>query len=105
MKNEDQDSVKELPPGSMELLIKIDKLLDEKIKTGNEELRKLIFSGFPDDNPVSHRLAHEATMRQIEARAQFWEKLRFEIVRYGLLGFIGWAAINGWRSFVASLHG
>ena len=95
----------ELPAGSAELLLKINELLDEKIRSGHEDLKRLMISGFPDDNPVTHRIAHESMMRQIEARAQFWEKLRFELIRYGLLGFIGWAAVNGWKAFIANLHG
>ena len=56
-----------------------------------EEIAKLMNSAFPAADPDGHRLYHEAQMRAAEDRADFWKKMRFEIAKYGLLGFLGWA--------------
>ncbi len=56
--------------------------------------------GFPGDDPAGHRAYHEAVIRRIEARAAFWQKLTFELVKYGVLGFLGWSAFALWQAFL-----
>lgn len=55
---------------------------------------------FPNDDPDGHRRFHEAEIRRAEARAEFWEKMRFEVVKWGLFGFLGWAAYQLWIAFI-----
>lgn len=64
------------------------------------EVAKLMTAAFPEGDPATHRQRHEAEIRRIEARAAFWEKMRFEITRWGLIGVIGWLVVVGWRAFL-----
>lgn len=59
-----------------------------------------ILKAFPGDDPDGHRKHHELVIKQAEASAAFWEKMRFELVRWGLIGFLGWAAYALWHSFL-----
>lgn len=59
-----------------------------------------IAAGFPDSDPVGHRRYHEAEIRRAEERAQFWGKLRLELTKWGLLGFLGWVAVTLWHEFI-----
>jgi hypothetical protein len=86
--------------------LELQKTLNRHIQTEPEEwaaaLRSLMNDAFPEGDADGHRMAHEAQMREIENRAAFWEKMRFEIMKWGLIGFLGWAAVQLWLSF---LHG
>lgn len=57
-------------------------------------------SGFPDGDPAGHRRYHEAEIKRIEARAEFWSKLRLSVTQWGLLGFLGWALVSLWHEFL-----
>ena len=55
---------------------------------------------FPNEDPVKHRLYHEAVMRAAEEQEKFWRELRLDIAKksmWGLvmliLGFIGVGAL------------
>jgi hypothetical protein len=37
-------------------------------------------------------------IKAAEAKAEFWEKMRFEIFRWGLIGFIGWVVVSLWKA-------
>lgn len=63
-----------------------------------KELTLRVAQGFPGDDPAGHRAYHEAVIRRIEARAEFWTKLLFELTKYGVLGFAGWAAYALWQA-------
>lgn len=56
-----------------------------------------IADGFPDGDPDGHRRYHEAEIKRIERRADFWQKMRLELAKWGLIGFIGWAAVALWQ--------
>lgn len=58
--------------------------------------------GFPDDDPAAHRSFHADYARRMKERADFWQKMGFELGKFGLLGFLGWA---GWALWQAFLHG
>ncbi len=58
--------------------------------------------GFPTDDPDGHRIWHESEIKRIKDRAEFWQKMTYELSKYGLIGFIGWAAYALWQAF---LHG
>ena len=64
-------------------------------------IEKLVSEAFPDSDPELHRRIHEADLKKAEARAEFWQKLLLELCKYGLLGFVGWAAIALWKTFLA----
>lgn len=61
---------------------------------------KVVANGFPDQNPEWHRIWHEAEMKRIKDRAEFWKKMTFELGKYGLLGFAGWAAYVLWKALL-----
>jgi hypothetical protein len=65
-----------------------------------EEIATLMRKAFPEGDPDGHRRHHELVIKQAEARAAFWQKMSFEISRWGLIGFLGWAAIALWKSFL-----
>ncbi len=85
------------------------KALDAKLETHmvNEthelaaEISKLMSAAFPNGDPTGHRAAHEAWLHKTQASAQFWEKMRFELSRAGLIGFLIWAFVELWKSFLA----
>lgn len=85
---------------------KLDKLTDVVRDTANElrahaegETARIaaVAAGFPDSDPAGHRRYHEAEIKRIERRADFWGKLRLELAKYGLLGFLGWALVALWQ--------
>ena len=55
---------------------------------------------FPADDPVRHRAYHDEVINIARARKEFWQKLLFELAKWGLLGFLGWMLIAGWRDFL-----
>lgn len=65
-----------------------------------DDLEAAMIRAFPDGDPEGHRRHHEAVIRAAEARAEFWTKMRFELFKWGMFGFMGWAAVQLWRSFV-----
>lgn len=67
-----------------------------------EQLRQLMKDSFPGGDAEGHRRYHEETITAIEARAEFWKKMLFEVTKYGLFGVLGWLAYTVW---VAFLHG
>jgi len=94
-----------------ETIIKLDgtvKSLDTKLsKHMTEEthelataITSLMREAFPEGDPDGHRRHHELVIKQAEARAKFWEKMRDALVQYGLLGFVGWAGYAVWKAFL-----
>ena len=63
-------------------------------------VNKAMHSAFPDGDPELHRLAHEAEMKRIEARGNFYRTLQTEVAKWGLIGLIGWGALALWHSFL-----
>lgn len=74
---------------------KLDDLTEVVRKTASE--LSALASGFPDDDPAGHRRYHEAEIKRIERRADFWAKLRLELAKWGLIGFVAWAAVALWQ--------
>ncbi len=80
------------PPHTLaEAVDVIDQQLARRLDERMGPMEDLIRSGFPDGDPTGHRRYHEAEMARIEARAAFWEKMRFELAKWGLIGFAAWA--------------
>ena len=49
-------------------------------------------TGEPDYD--GHRSAHEQFIAESKARTEFWKKMHFELVKWGLLGFLGWLLVQ-----------
>ena len=81
---------------------KLDKLTEFVRSSTSDQAQRLesLASGFPDDDPAGHRRYHEAEIKRIEARAYFWAKLHLSVTQWGLLGFLGWAAVSLWQEFL-----
>lgn len=58
--------------------------------------------GFPNDDPDGHRRHHEAEIQAALDRGEFYRKLRFELAKWGLIGFAGWVVFQLWQGL---LHG
>ena len=85
----------------------VNKLRDELRKHISEETDEIaeaitinMNKAFPGGDPDGHRLAHEETMRIIHDRAEFWQKLLFEISKYGLIGVVSWLSFVIWTGFL-----
>lgn len=87
-------------------LQEVKKTLHDHINTEPAEwaavLADLSAKAFPAGDPEGHRKYHEDEMKYMEARAEFWKKMLFEVTKYGVIGVIGWLAYTVW---VAFLHG
>ncbi len=66
-----------------------------------EAVVALTLKAFPEGDADGHRLAHLKQMEAIEARAEFWKKMLFEVSKYGLIGVVGWMALKLWTAFIA----
>lgn len=70
--------------------------LNEHINTEPKEwgqvLSNLLTQAFPDGDPDGHRRDHEIRMKLAEEKAAFWAKMAYEIKKWGLIGFLLWAA-------------
>ncbi|MGL4265158.1 MAG: hypothetical protein ACRCTX_26340 [Afipia sp.] len=55
---------------------------------------------FPADDPAGHRAYHDEVIAIARARKEFWQKLLFELAKWGLLGFVAWLVLAGWRDFL-----
>lgn len=84
---------------------KLDKLTEFVRSSTSDQAQRLesIASGFPSGDPARHRRYHEAEIKRIEARAEFWSKLCLSVTQWGLLGFLGWAAVSLWQEFLKGL--
>jgi hypothetical protein len=93
----------------MELGGKVDRLVEDVASF--EETRQMILNhirgedsvleefrnAFPGGDPNGHRVYHEEVISQVKAKKEFWNKLAFELAKYGLIGFVGWMIIQLWH--------
>ena len=70
----------------------------------NETMSEIAARAYPDGDPDGHRHAHEAWIRKVEENAAFWRKMREELTKYGLIAFLGFAAVALWQSFLQGPH-
>jgi hypothetical protein len=83
------------------LKVKIDEVrLDESLALA-EAVATLMVKAFPEGDPDGHKAAHEADIQAAKDRAEFWKKMRFELSRAGLLGFLVWAGVQIWKGALA----
>lgn len=76
----------------------------EVAETAKESVREVVAEAmsdaFPGGDSTGHREAHLAWIKKAEESAAFWRKMREELTRYGLIAFLGFAAIALWQSFL-----
>jgi len=73
------------------------------IQQSLEELKSMLTgvnSAFVKDEETNlpdyagHHNAHKAWIAAQNAKREFWEKLKLELVKYGLIGFLGWLLVQ-----------
>lgn len=62
---------------------------------------KAMLKAFPQADAEGHKRAHEALIKQAEAKEKMWSELRMSVAKWGLLGLLGWAALSMWHTFLA----
>lgn len=72
----------------------------EMTKGLSEEFR----GAFPSGDPEAHREYHEALIGEARQRKEFWNKLVFELTKWGLIGFLGWLVIQVWTGALKGPH-
>lgn len=90
---ETRDSVKDLDS-------KLSTHMVEESKEWAESLTNLMKASFPAGDPEGHKRFHEASIQRAEKSAAFWEKMLYELAKWGLVLFIGWAAVALWQTFL-----
>ncbi len=104
---------------SMAALISLIEQLTERVHEMSEKLDKHVASlpaereqiiknvlteALPGGDTVGHRRYHEDVMASLEARTAFWIKMRDELAKWGLIGFLGWAGYALWVAFLQGPH-
>ena len=75
--------------------------IDQKLAIGLAEIR---VEAFPEGDADGHRRHHEAIIKAAEDRAKFWQTMRIELSKWGLIGFAGWAVYALWNSLLQGPH-
>ena len=63
-----------------------------------------ISKAFPGEDVDGHRRAHEAWIRKEQAKAAFWEKIRDEAAKWGVLGVLGFIVGAIWLAIKNEVH-
>lgn len=63
---------------------------DSALKTAISEIKSDVAAAFPDGDAKGHCDYHKELIEQAKARKDFWQKMRYEIYRWGFLGFLIW---------------
>ena len=66
--------------------------------------QELIASGFPSGDPTGHRRAHEIFIDQARSKAEFWNRMREEAGKWGVLSVIGFLAASIWMYVKSEIH-
>lgn len=98
--NQILDSQKKLADSQSKLDDKLTKHMTEETQELAEAMAQMMKVAFPGGDPDGHRRHHELVIKQAEERAAFWEKMRYELVKWGLFGFLGWASYALWKAFL-----
>lgn len=63
-------------------------------------VKKVFERSFPEGDPDGHRKVHENWIERAEAQAKFWETMKTELGKWGLIGFMGWVVYYLWLAFL-----
>jgi len=67
-------------------------------------INKVLISAFPEGDAYGHRVAHEAQIRAVLAKAEFWSMLLDKLAGAGLLGLVGLLLSMLWIGFQTYVH-
>jgi hypothetical protein len=86
----------------LQMMSQIDLKLDSVIAEGIDFRTSigLLKDAFPDGDTKTHRLYHEEKIDELKAKKAFYQKLTFELTKWGLIIFAGWMAINTWKELL-----
>lgn len=72
---------------------KLDKHMDSLPSEREAIVEKLLHQALPDGDMDGHKAYHQAAIDRLKKKAEFWEKMKYELMRWGLFGFICWAIL------------
>ena len=94
------DLIKEIRQHQQEIDNRLTKHMNDETKELAEVISEIMKAAFPDGDPEGHRRRHELELEELKERTEFWKKMRLELAKWGLLGFLGWASLALWSSFI-----
>lgn len=98
------EAVSQLIERLMERMDRYDERLAAHMENETVEMKAMLqealHASFPEGDADGHRRHHEALIRKAEESAEFWAKMKLEIYKYGLFGFLGWAGYALWQAFL-----
>lgn len=56
-----------------------------------EAIEEAFQKSFPNGDADGHRRAHEAVIKTVEDKAEFWHDMRKSVMKWGIVGFAIWA--------------
>jgi hypothetical protein len=83
-----------------EAIQRAEELADNANRSVRTAVKEAMSSAFPEGDPEGHRRYHEASIRHAEQRAEFWQAMRKEIGKWGLISVLGFLAMAAWRAFL-----
>ena len=95
--------VEQLTERVHEVAIKVDKIesnLETLPDVREKTIATVLESALPGGDGPGHKRYHEDVMKSLEARTVFWTKMRDELAKWGLIGFMGWVLLQLWQSFL-----
>ncbi len=86
----------------------LDVCMAENMKEHRQELAEAVAEimkkSFPEGDPDGHRRHHEAVIKAAEDKSKFWADMRLSVAKWGVIGFLGWLALNSWTGFLQGPH-
>lgn len=95
-----QDALLSMVATVLEEQRQIGKALADHIADETGQIAAAFAAAFPDGDAGLHKRRHEADILLLEERAQFWKIMRTEVAKWGLIGFLGFAAVALWQHFL-----
>jgi uncharacterized membrane protein len=75
--------------------------VDEQFSVIREKIDSML-EAFPDGDIHGHKTAHQLWIEEKRRKAEFYQKLHFELTKWGLIGFCAWAVVQLAKAFLAS---
>ncbi len=96
--------IKQIHESQLQLDIRLTKHMTEETTELANAIVRLMADAFANGDTVGHRKAHEAWIENTKEKADFYRKMRLELSKWGLLGFLAWAGYALWSAFLLGPH-